>query len=79
MKETPKKLYRSLHNKVFAGVCGGLGEYMNVDPVVIRLIWMLIVISTGFVPGVVVYIIAVIIIPMQVEPVNNAEPPKMQQ
>lgn len=79
MTKTPKKLYRSQHNKVFAGVCGGLGEYMNVDPVLIRLIWMLVVIATGFVPGVVVYIVAVIIVPTEGAYVNNVERPTKQQ
>ena len=58
-----KHLYRSKTNKVFAGICGGLGEYLNIDPVVLRLIWALIVIFTGIIPGVVVYIIAIFIIP----------------
>jgi phage shock protein C len=59
----PKRLYRSTTNKVFAGVCGGLGEYLNIDPVLIRLLWLLIVIATGIFPGVVVYIIAIFVIP----------------
>jgi phage shock protein C len=79
MNKIPKILYRSVHNKVFAGVCGGLGEYMNVDPVLIRLIWMLVVIATGFVPGVVVYIVAVIIVPTEGAYVNNVERPTKQQ
>jgi phage shock protein C len=36
-----KKLYRSNKQKVFAGVCGGLSEYLNVDVTIIRLIWVL--------------------------------------
>lgn len=39
MKE--KRLYRSVKNKVICGVCGGIGEYFQVDPVIIRLIWVL--------------------------------------
>lgn len=37
----PKRLYRSVKNKVLCGVCGGIGEYFQVDPVMIRLIWVL--------------------------------------
>lgn len=59
----PKRLYRSEKNKVFAGICGGLGEYLEVDPVALRLVWMLIVIFTGVVPGLIAYIIAILIIP----------------
>lgn len=58
-----KRLYRSHKNRVFAGICGGLGEYFDVDPVAIRLVWMLIVIFTGIFPGVIAYILAIFIIP----------------
>ncbi len=58
-----KKLYRSKTNRIFAGICGGLGEYMNIDPVLIRLIWLLVVVFTGVFPGLLVYILAIYIIP----------------
>ena len=58
-----KKLYRSDTDKVFAGICGGLGEYFDVDSVLLRLIWLLVVVFTGFVPGILAYIIAILIIP----------------
>lgn len=60
---TVKRLYRSEKNKVFAGVVGGVGEYFNVDPVVLRLLWMLIVIFTAVFPGIIAYIIAIFIVP----------------
>ncbi|OHA92020.1 MAG: hypothetical protein A3J09_00785 [Candidatus Zambryskibacteria bacterium RIFCSPLOWO2_02_FULL_51_21] len=60
---TNKKLYRSDTDKVFAGICGGLGEYFNVDPVLLRLFWLLVVIFTGFFPGVVAYIFAALVVP----------------
>lgn len=56
-----KRLYRSRKNRVLAGVCGGLGEYLNIDPVVIRLIWVAISLVWGF--GIILYIIAALIIP----------------
>ena len=58
-----KKLYRSETNKVFGGVIGGLGEYFGVDPVFLRLIWVLVVIFTGLFPGVLAYIISLFIVP----------------
>lgn len=58
-----KRLYRSKTNRVFAGICGGLGEYMNVDPVALRLIWVLLVIFTGIFPGVIAYFIAIFVVP----------------
>ena len=60
-----KRLYRSKKDKVFAGICGGLGEYFNFDPVLLRLFWLLVVVFTGFVPGLVVYIFAIFIIPKE--------------
>lgn len=58
-----KKLYRSRHDRKIAGVCGGLAEYMNTDPTLIRLIAVIILIFTGFVPMFLAYILAWIIIP----------------
>ena len=60
-----KKLYRNRKNKIIAGVFGGLGEYFNVDPVALRLLWVFLVIFTGFVPGIIAYILAIIIVPKQ--------------
>ncbi len=55
-----KRLIRSNKNKMIAGVCGGIGEYMNVDPTIIRLIWVLFSLTGA---GILAYIIAWIIIP----------------
>ncbi|MBI4438300.1 PspC domain-containing protein [Candidatus Woesearchaeota archaeon] len=41
-----KRLYRSRTNRVFAGVCGGIGEYMGVDPTVIRVIAIVIILAS---------------------------------
>lgn len=60
----PKRLYRSEKNKIFAGICGGLGEYFAVDPTALRLGWLLIVIFSGIFPGIIAYIIAIFIIPL---------------
>lgn len=53
-----KRLYKS-NNRQIAGVCGGIGEYLNVDPTLIRLIWILVVIAGG--SGILLYVIASII------------------
>ena len=58
-----KKLFRSKTNRVCAGVLGGFGEYFDVDPVVLRLVFLALVILTGFFPGVVFYILAIFIVP----------------
>lgn len=56
-----KKLYRTTDGKVIAGVCGGIGEYLNIDPTVIRLIWVLLTVFGG--AGLLAYIISALIIP----------------
>ena len=62
MNTTPRQLFRSKTNKMIAGVCGGLGEYANMDPTIIRLIAALLFFVTG--PVVVVaYIVMALIIP----------------
>lgn len=58
-----KKLYRSKNNRMICGVCGGIGEYLNVDPTVIRLLTILIGCSGA---GIVAYIIAAVIMPDEV-------------
>ena len=55
-----KKLYRATSNKVIAGVCSGLAEYINVDPTVIRVIWALAGLSGA---GVLAYLVCALIIP----------------
>lgn len=56
-----KKLYRSSTNSMLAGVCGGIGEYFNIDPTLVRLAWVLFSAFGG--AGVLAYIVAAIIIP----------------
>lgn len=58
-----KRLYRSDKNKVVAGIIGGLGEYLNVDPVLMRLAWLLVLLGTGVVPGLIVYFVAILVVP----------------
>lgn len=57
----PKRLFRDPDNKYIGGVCGGLGTYFNVDPVWMRIIFLLMLFSGGF--GLLLYIILWIIIP----------------
>lgn len=57
-----KKLKRSRSDRVIAGVCGGIGEYFNIDPVVIRIIWVLLSFMPGG-PGFLAYLVCALIIP----------------
>ncbi|MCK5234052.1 MAG: PspC domain-containing protein [Candidatus Aenigmarchaeota archaeon] len=56
-----RRLYRSGKDKILGGVCGGIAEYLNVDPVLIRLLWVGAILMGG--SGLLLYIIAWIIIP----------------
>lgn len=56
-----KRLYRSRTNRVLGGVCAGIGNYMNVDPVLIRVAWVVGFFALGL--GFLAYLISWIIIP----------------
>lgn len=60
-----RKLYRSNKDKMICGVCGGLGEYLNVDPTLIRLVWVLLTCWAGM--SIIAYLISAIIIPVEPE------------
>ena len=65
-----KRLYRSRTDRKIAGVCGGLGRYFGMDPVVFRIVWLLLILGMG--AGLVAYLIAWLIIPL--EPETSAQP-----
>lgn len=64
-----KKIYKSRTKKMVSGVCGGLEDYLGIDVTIIRLVWIIFALVSGFFPGLISYIIAAAIIPD--EPVNN--------
>ena len=57
------RIYRSKKDRMVAGVCGGIAEYFKIDPTIVRLLWVLVTIFSGFIFGIIAYIIAAIIIP----------------
>lgn len=62
-KLTVEKLHRSRSNKIIGGVCGGLGESLNIDPTIIRLVFAAALIFFGV--GPLVYLVLWIIMPME--------------
>lgn len=56
-----RKLYRSRTNRMLGGVCGGLGEYLGLDPTVVRLLWVLFTLVGA--SGLLAYLICLLIIP----------------
>lgn len=59
----PRKLYRRADDKVLAGVCGGLADYFDVDPTIIRVLWV--IFSLFYLIGVIAYIVLVLVIPVE--------------
>ena len=60
-----KKLYRSQVRKMIGGVCGGLGDYFDIDVTLVRLVFIAISLATAIIPMLIFYLIAWIIIPVE--------------
>lgn len=56
-----RRLYKSSTDRKLCGVCGGIAEYFNIDPTIVRLIWAILVLCFG--TGILAYIIAAIVLP----------------
>ena len=71
-----KKLYRSVTDKKLCGVCGGLGEYFDIDSTLVRLLWVLLCfISCG--AALLGYLVCALVIPSQ--PIGYQQPQQPQQ
>ncbi|PKL60007.1 MAG: hypothetical protein CVV33_04895 [Methanomicrobiales archaeon HGW-Methanomicrobiales-4] len=64
----PKRIFRSRNDKLLAGICGGLGKYLDIDPVFIRILFIILVLSVG--SGILIYILAWILIPLEPEDIE---------
>lgn len=61
---TKRKVYRSRSDKILGGVCGGLAEYFNLDPLIVRAVWiLLLLVATG--AALIIYILAWILVPAE--------------
>ena len=58
-----KRLYRTNNDRRLLGICSGIGRYFDVDPVAVRLLWVLVTCVTGVIPGIVAYLVAWLIVP----------------
>ncbi len=74
MGTTSKRLYRSTEERMFAGVCGGIAEYLDVDPTLVRLAFVALSLMGG--PGIPLYIILMLIAP---EKPKESAPPKAKR
>lgn len=65
MNNDYRKLMRSKMNRMVCGVCGGIGEYLNLDPTVVRLLWLVCSLASCG-TGLIVYIVAAVVMPEEV-------------
>jgi len=69
MADSIRRLYRSRTNRKIAGVCGGLGAYFNIDPVFIRIVWVVLILGAGV--GLLAYLICWLVIPNEPVPATS--------
>ena len=70
MTDEIKRLYRSRTDRVFGGVAGGLGDYLAVDPTLLRLLFIVFALAGG--PGLLAYIIMLVVVPEEPLPEKDA-------
>lgn len=68
---TSKRLYRSTEDRMFAGVCGGIAAYMDVDPTLVRLFFVALTLMGG--PGFIIYIVLMLIVPEETDEKTKAK------
>lgn len=71
------KLFRSRKDKLMSGVIGGFGKLLNIDATILRLVYVLLAIFTGFLPFLLVYILCAAIMPL--EPNKDDKPVIIEQ
>jgi phage shock protein PspC (stress-responsive transcriptional regulator) len=64
LEPAPRRLTRSNSERMLAGVCGGLGRYLGMDPTLVRLIYVALWIVTGFVPLTIAYVVMAFVVPL---------------
>lgn len=74
MRANEKRLIRSLHERMIGGVCGGLAKYLNLDPSLVRLGFVILTLLSGFVIGIVTYIVMMIVLPEETQNPMTSSP-----
>lgn len=74
MSGETKKLMRSQDDRLLAGVCGGLGKYMGIDSTIIRIVFALLAVFTGF--GFLLYVILWLVMPVEPSGMDSDKPDK---
>lgn len=66
-----KKLYRDIDNRIISGICSGMGQYWNVDPVIFRIIFIFSILWGGL--GIIIYLVLSLVIPIAITPAQKLE------
>ncbi len=66
-----KRLYKSKDNKVIFGVLGGMGEYFEIDPTILRVFYILLAVFTACFPGIIAYIFMAFVMPQKPETIHE--------
>jgi len=74
-----RRLMRSSTDKKIAGVCAGFADYFDLDPSLVRIVWILLTFFSGVFPGIVIYLIAWLVMPLAPYPVATAPYPTPEQ
>ena len=69
-----RKIYREREGRTLAGLCAGLGAYLEVDPVFVRLVWVAVTCLTGVLPGVLAYVVGWVVVPERPAPFTATAP-----
>ncbi|MGH7492546.1 MAG: PspC domain-containing protein [bacterium] len=69
-----KTLLRSLNDRMIGGVCGGMAEYFNIDPSLVRVGWVMLTFFSGFFLGIIAYIVLMVVVPEQKPDTNHTAP-----
>ena len=64
-----KRIYKIEEGKIVFGVCGGLAEYLNIDPTIIRVIWAILILAYG--TGLLLYLICAVVFPKKSEVIGR--------
>jgi phage shock protein C len=72
-------LMRSATDKRIAGVCAGFADYFGLDPALSRILWVLLTFFTGIIPGIVMYLVCWLIMPVAPYPLPAAPQPAVGQ
>ncbi len=65
MADQPKRMHRSRNDKKLLGVLGGVANYTGLDPSLVRVVYLIVTILTGFVPGIFLYLVMALVVPRE--------------